>query len=250
MKAPNGSAAVMASKVRGEVAADTPERALHRKLEYFPTPPWAARAGAELVRRLDPTARVAWEPACGQGHMAEPLREVFPEVQASDIHDHGYARQFAVFDFLTNEAFVGAVDWVITNPPFGTAAEFVRLGLQRARRGVAILCRTQWLESAGRYDLFYGGEPLSVLAPFVERVSMNLGVWDPKAGLATSYAWFIWIKPEALPTAAMAVPAISACTPIILPIGPGTKARLTHADDARRFGAKADAPLFEGRADG
>ena len=36
-------------------------------LDYFPTPPWAARAGGELIRRLDPPARTCWEPACGDG---------------------------------------------------------------------------------------------------------------------------------------------------------------------------------------
>jgi len=37
--------------------------------------------------------------------------------------------------------------------------------------------------------------------------------------------------------------------PIVVPIPPGTKARLTHADDARLFGWTRTAPLLE-RADG
>jgi hypothetical protein len=188
---PTGSSAVMAARAPDLVEADDALTALYRKLEYFPTPPWAGRAGGELIRFLDPGAASVWEPACGEGHMAAPLAEQF-EVTAGDIHPFGYGR---VGDFLSDEL-NGAVDadWVITNPPFGTAAEFVRTGLARARRGVAILQRLQFLETPGRYRLLYGAEPMTVLAPFAERVPMTLGRWDPKASTATGYAWFVWIK--------------------------------------------------------
>ena len=46
-------------------------------LDFFPTPPWAARAGGELIQRLDPGAWNCWEPACGQGHMAHGLLDYF-----------------------------------------------------------------------------------------------------------------------------------------------------------------------------
>ena len=244
----NTSSAVMAQRARGEVVGDTADQKLWRALEFFPTPPWAARAGAELVLRLDPgVERWVWEPACGMGHMAGPLREYFSPVLATDIHDHGWDEMNGYpLDFLSPaaDAFDQA-DWIITNPPFETAADFVRLGLKRARRGVAVLCRMQFLESAGRHDLFYGAEPLTVLAPFAERVPMQLGVWDPKGSTATGYAWFVWMKPEALVNAAVHHPAITATTPVIWPIGPGSKARLTRPDDARRYGLRAEAPLLD-----
>jgi hypothetical protein len=41
---PAGSSAVMASRARGLVAADSAQAALWRALEFFPTPPWAGRA--------------------------------------------------------------------------------------------------------------------------------------------------------------------------------------------------------------
>jgi hypothetical protein len=68
---PFGGNAVMSSRV-----ATAPD-----ELDYFPTPPWAARAGAELIKRLDPAARSCWEPACGQGHMAHGLADYFAEVR-------------------------------------------------------------------------------------------------------------------------------------------------------------------------
>lgn len=38
--------------------------------------------------------------------------------------------------------------------------------------------------------------PPSVVAPFVERVPMCLGGYDPDASTATDYAWFIWSEPN------------------------------------------------------
>lgn len=231
-KKTNKSAAVRQQRAKKEQAEDTPEQKLHRLLNYFPTPPWAARAGAELVLDMDPTARIVWEPACGEGHMAEPLKEYFPQVIASDIHDHGYGQ---VDDFLLWRENPPEVDWIISNPPFNRAEAFIRLGLSRARRGVAMLLRVAFLEGIGRYSMLYEGpERLTVCAVFCERVSMVLGQWDPDAGLATCMAWFIFDKQT------------HAGPPAIRPIAPGTEARLTRPDDIRRFAKPAPVPLLAG----
>lgn len=237
MHKPTGGAAVMADRARGEVGGDDARTALYRALEFFPTPPWAARAGGELIQRLDPGPWTCWEPACGQGHMAHGLRPYFGQVLASDIHGHGPAVD-QVFDFLADDDDLAPeVDWIVTNPPFASAADFVRLGLKRARRGVAILARLSFLESAGRYPLFFGegrdGLRLTAFAPFFERVPMTLGRWDPKASTATAYAWFVWMVHAPWP----------GCR--VIPIPPGTRERLTRPDDAALFAAKAPLPLLE-----
>ena len=100
MTAASGSTAVMARRSPAEVAGDTAQEALYRRLDFFPTPPWAARAGADLLARLDPEARTLWEPACGAGHMAAALAERFG-VFASDVHDFGYGERV---DFLGADA--------------------------------------------------------------------------------------------------------------------------------------------------
>lgn len=226
------SSAVMAQHAPAEVAADDSQTALYRQLNYLPTPPWAARAMAKLIRSLDPDAHSVWEPACGEGHMAEPFREYFPEVYASDIHPHGYGAEIDFLDPALAEVGDDAIeqDWIATNPPFNVAAEFIERGLLLARRGVAMLLRLQFLESAGRFELLYGARPMTLLAPFIDRVPMHLGRWDPKGSTATAYAVFVWMKgADPMP---------------IRPIHPGAKARLTRADDARRFGARVDAPLL------
>jgi hypothetical protein len=230
---PEGAGAVMADRAPADVEADDPQTALYRKLDYFPTPPWAARAGAELVGMFDPEARTVWEPACGEGHMASPIGEAF-DVFASDIHPFGFG---VTIDFLDPARPDAAppdrgVDWIVTNPPFKTAAQFARLGLQRARRGVALLLRLQFQEGVDRYRLLYGAEPLTACAVFAERVPMTLGRWDPEATTATGYAWFLWRKG-------------SGGNPRLMGIPPGTRARLTRPDDAARFGCRREAGLLD-----
>jgi hypothetical protein len=119
-------------------------------LDFFPTPPWATRAlfryvlpalGVEAVRQV-------WEPACGGGHMAAVISE-FSDVPviATDIFDYGYGT--APVDFLDHLAspFTDCADWIVTNPPFKPADQFALRALDLANMGVALLLRTQWLET-------------------------------------------------------------------------------------------------------
>ena len=159
----------------------------------FPTPPWATRALIEHV--LDDKGALVTlsclEPACGEGHMAKVLKEYFGEVRCSDAHEYGYG---LVRDFLTQPYETNACDWVITNPPFRLAEEFLLRALNVARKGVAILARTVFLESIGRYKAIFLETPPGKFAQFSERVPMVKGRLDSKASTATGYAWFVWEK--------------------------------------------------------
>jgi hypothetical protein len=119
------------------------------------------------------------------------LLEYFGEVWSADAYAYGYAD---VRDFLTYPYETNAVDWVITNPPFRLAEEFVLRALRVARQGVAILARTVFLESVGRYEGIFQATPPTKFAQFVERVPMIKGRLDRKATTATGYAWLVWEK--------------------------------------------------------
>ncbi|PSL21644.1 SAM-dependent methyltransferase [Shimia abyssi] len=162
-------------------------------LDNFPTPPWATRALLEhIIEQGGHTDHLTClEPACGAGHMAKALGEYFGNVAASDVYDYGYGE---VSDFLSSDVAPGTYDWVITNPPFRLAEEFILHGLSVARRGVAVLVRTVFLESVGRYDRIFSTTPPSTVAQFVERVPMVKGRLDKKASTATGYAWVVWEK--------------------------------------------------------
>lgn len=158
-------------------------------LDDFPTPPWATRALLEHVIRDDVSQMTCLEPACGAGHMAKVLAEYFRHVEASDIADYGYG---AKRDFLKAAPFIGKQDWVITNPPFNLAEKFVISSLDISKRGIAVLARTVFIESVGRYERLFSVKPPSFFAQFVERVPMVKGRLDPKVTTATGYSWLVW----------------------------------------------------------
>ena len=180
--AQNRSHAVMAQRTEGRDSRDD-----------FPTPPWATRALlAHVLQRFGPfDQRSVLEPACGAGYMARPLAEQFGRVLSSDIHPYGFGD---IRDYLTVPYEANAVDWVVTNPPFRLAEEFVQRSLIVARRGVAILARTVFIESVGRYRNLFLDCPPTCFAQFTERVPMVKGRIDRKASTATGYAWLVWSK--------------------------------------------------------
>lgn len=209
----------------------TEEERLWKSLDLFCTPPWGSRAVAEKIRQIDPSAKIIREPACGLGHFAGPLAEYFPKVISTDVYPHGFGD---VRDWLDPDAWRGRpdCDWVITNPPFTIADQFVTIGLERARRGVALLLRVAFLEGAERHAILDGGDAsLTLLTTFSERLPMTLGKWRPEASSATAYACFIWMKGRA------------PMPPQWFP--PGTRDRLWKPDDARIYGWAPPAPLLD-----
>ena len=190
----NTSHAVMAQRIE---ARDSPDD--------FPTPPWATRALIEHVfsdKRVL-TAQTCLEPACGAGHMAKVLDAYFSEVRSSDAYAYGYGE---IRDFLKRPYPTASFDWVITNPPFRLAEEFVVQARNVARIGIAILARTVFLESIGRYEAIFDKTPPNIFAQFVERVPMVRGRLDQKATTATGYAWFVWEHTASPATQLMWIP--------------------------------------------
>lgn len=192
-------------------------------LDYFPTPPFATRALMEVVlphlgvNHLDSI----WEPACGEGHIAEVLREYAQEVMATDVFDFGYGD---AHDFLSGEP-QWSPDWIVTNPPFNDKAEaFVLRAIEAARAGVAMFLRLQWLETVGRYERIFKPQPPALIAQFAERVPLCKGRWDPDGSTATAYLWIVWYRSHRGPTEFAWIP-------------PGQRERLTRPDDRERFTA-------------
>ncbi|MBM3653801.1 MAG: hypothetical protein FJX06_13370 [Alphaproteobacteria bacterium] len=218
MTAAKGHSAVRAMKKPAKLSEGT----AWENLELFPTPPWATRALMEIalprVVSMRPTA--IWEPCAGLGHMSEPLRE-YALVHATDVHLYELAplpaehdprdREFRVSPLTTSAFGIDRVDffdekavwpspqrgWIVANPPFVPAARMLAKALALdGVDGVALLLRLQWLTTDECWREVYSRMPPSVVAPFVERVPMCLGGYDPDASTATDYAWFIWSEPN------------------------------------------------------
>lgn len=256
---PSGSTAVMARRVEPP-----------NSLDFFPTPPWATRALCEHVLLRGPRDRFdcagtwdygrhvggpmhlthhglpidglsVWEPACGEGHMAAVLAEYFGQVHASDVFPYGYG---TVADFLAPPQLfdppgtVAPVRWIITNPPFVRAVEFLDRIIEHYRDDVvtdgwALLLRLSWIECEDRWRVFRDFPP-TLICPFVERVPIHKGRWDPEGSTASAYAWFVW--------APRLVGGLG--PPKVVHIPPGCRKSLTKPDDAARFALAAEAPLF------
>jgi hypothetical protein len=197
-------------------------------LDFAPTPPWATRTLMERV--LPQIAEVdfaireqkCWEPACGEGHMAEVLREYFRFVHATDIHDYGHGD---VVDFLGADGKTAMpMDWIISNPPFqDKALAFALRALELAGVGVALFVQLRWLETLERYEQLFKPAPPTLVAIFVERVPLCMGRWEPTGTTATAYMWLVWVKDRA-PQAPLWIP-------------PGCREALTRPDDEKRFTA-------------
>lgn len=175
-------------------------------LDDFPTPPWGARAWAEIIIGAENlVGKSCWEPAANRGFLVRGLGGYFATVTCSDIYDYGAG--YPVFDFLSMRGpdllsakppMDGTPDWVVTNPPFNRLLDFTLLGLKIARVGVAIFCRTQCLEGIGRFkNMFAPYADRYCFSQFVERISLVRGGVDPSAGRPAAYGWLtIWKEPQ------------------------------------------------------
>jgi hypothetical protein len=155
--------------------------------EFYPTPVW----GTNALLSLEKFTGSILEPCCGDGAIAEVLKKMGYQVIASDICDRGYGRQQ---DFLDR---IDPIDNIITNPPFNLAEAILAHALRLARRKVALLLRTAFLESRGRYERVYAHNPPARMLVFSERLSMYPHGHPPADGGTTSYSWFVWDKSDA-----------------------------------------------------
>jgi len=200
-------------------------------LDFFPTPPWATRALVEDVLPalgVDLARHSVWEPACGEGHMTGVLWEYGGLVCGTDIFDYGAEGRsvpawLRPLNFLLDEPLSG-YDWLVSNPPFEPALDFVLRAIATAGTGVAMFVRSQWaVEGVERYERLFRDNPPTLCAYFSERVNLCKGRWDPEGSTATAYCWLIWIK-GAAPRPPMWIP-------------PGRRIARTKPDDVQRFTA-------------
>jgi hypothetical protein len=149
--------------------------------------PWAARRGLDAA---------IWEPAAGEGHIVNPLREAGFDVYASDKRSliRGARQQ----DFMDVAACpYPQIRGIVTNPPYGEkgelAARFVHhaLALMKPRKGlVAMLLRVDWDSASTRTGIFRDCQAWGHKIVLLRRIKWDglEHVNDP----STNHAWFIW----------------------------------------------------------
>jgi hypothetical protein len=162
-----------------------------RGLEFYNTPVGATLALIALEGHRIPLR--IWEPACGEGAMAGPLKEAGFIVYSTDIVDRGYGD--GAMDFLAAAESHGS-NAVVTNPPFTRARGFVDQAFSFPSVSYcALLLRLAFLESERRKAWFQANPPARILVSSFRLPMMHRENWDgPKSTSAVAYAWFVWLR--------------------------------------------------------
>lgn len=146
-----------------------------KERDLYETPAWVTEA---LLPHIPPPTVCIWEPACGSGKMVRVLRDAGHSVKATDISDG--------LDFLLqNEPHI---DWIITNPPYEQAREFIEHALTLADK-VAMLLRTDFDHAKTRQHLFGKCPSFAKKLVLTKRIK-----WfeDSTGQPSFNHAWFVW----------------------------------------------------------
>lgn len=176
--------------------------------DFYPTPPDVTVALLDFLAL--PPGQSIWEPACGDGAMAKVLGERH-KVLATDLReDSGYGA--GGMDFLAADISESAHDWIITNPPFKLAADFIEKSL-KVTGNVAMLLKSQYWHAKSRIALFEKHPPAYVLPltwrpSFLEKERGNSPLMD--------VIWVVWSQGYSGPTkyAPLRRPAIKKPSPV------------------------------------
>lgn len=166
------------------------------KNDFYATDPQSVK---DLLEVADIDGEHFYEPCVGQGHIADVIKEYFPsaKVLGTDLIDRGYPDTI-VRDFI-NDDFDMNTDWIITNPPYKYAKEFIDRSLQIANKGVAMFLKIQFLEGQARKEWFKKNPPRYVYVfskrqdPWRDGESLNPKT-GKKWGSTMCFAWFVWEK--------------------------------------------------------
>lgn len=143
------------------------------------------------------------EPCIGQGHIAKVLHKHGNVVICGiDIKDRNSGFITKITDFLSYENNKGVFDYVVTNPPYSLAEEFIRKSMEHVKEDgkVIMFLKLQFLEGTRRQKFFneYPPKYIYVCRKRAQPLRMGSEI-DPKTGKkwASSticFAWFVWQK--------------------------------------------------------
>ena len=162
------------------------------KTDFYATPPEVTVALLDFLndKYLIEWGDIIWEPACGNGAMEKVMLDKYYAVLGTDLHPQIPGRDSV--DFLNSNM---ECDWIITNPPFSKATEFITHALE-LRKPCAFLLKSQFWHAKSRLDLFREHPPSYVL-PLTWRPDFLYGA---KSGSPTMEClWTVWCgEPECI----------------------------------------------------
>lgn len=132
------------------------------------------------------------EPCAGKGVIADYLKGRGYGIWANELFDHGYKAHWND-DFLEWPEDRVKFDYIITNPPYKLAKEFILKGFDVAQEQYHLL-RLSFLESQGRYDELFSLGHLKNIYTFVKRISCTEGVDEKATANSVPYCWLHFDK--------------------------------------------------------
>ena len=143
--------------------------------DFYPTPTECTIA---LLRTgLIPYGAKVWEPACGEGHIVMVMEKHGRPCHGTDIQTGT--------DFLTAEFPLGA-DWIVTNPPFSLADQFIEKAASFCVP-FALLLKAHYWNSKKRKCLFDNFTP-NYIFPLTWRPDFT-----GKGGAMIDMCWNVWL---------------------------------------------------------
>lgn len=156
------------------------------KTDFYATPPEVTVALLDFLESecvIQPGCLI-WEPACGSGNMERVMLNRGYNVLGTDLYPQLPGSSH--IDFL--QCIPQDCDWIITNPPFSKATEFITRALELGKP-CAFLLKSQFWHAKSRLDLFRENPPSYVL-PLTWRPDFLYGA---KSGSPTMEClWTVW----------------------------------------------------------
>ena len=152
------------------------------KNDFYPTPPECTIALLKFLedRFLIRPGDVIWEPACGTNAMVDVMTKRGYKVIGTDlIYGQDYLKAEMSEDCR----------WIITNPPFCAAQEFITRSIQHDRP-FALLLKSQYWHSAKRRKIFAEYQPTFVL-PLTWRPDFT-----GEGASLLDMIWCVWVGPS------------------------------------------------------
>lgn len=156
--------------------------------QWYPTPPecTVALMQAESFALSALGIKTIWEPACGDGAMAEIIEHYGYDVIGTDLIDRGYGQGGR--DFLHEQKPLAR--GIITNPPYDELAEaFIRHAFHLGVEYVAMLLKSNYFHVSGRARLYFENPPIQEYKLTWRPDFMGYG--NP----TMTCTWFVWRKP-------------------------------------------------------
>tara|TARA_B100000575_G_scaffold129727_1_gene103397 strand:+ start:129 stop:773 length:645 start_codon:yes stop_codon:yes gene_type:complete len=155
-----------------------------KQTDFYETPYSLTRKFLD-VEEFDKSLSVC-EPACGKGAIAKVLKEYWDGnlVTAYDQE----------VNFIWGEN--GHYDYIVTNPPFTTALQFINQAKIVARKKFAFLLPLSYLHGKARYDELYTDREYGLKKVYVFTRYPMLGDDLREDGKYRTgmmvYAWYVW----------------------------------------------------------